>query len=187
MNGKLFYRYFIFSMTLVLLLSGLFSCYPNKEGSTFDPGKIITRASKANDNMSLKLGSQMIYMKYFNLSSSYSISYDTVKVDMAGKGIKEVEKLLEGWDILYVDDSKVILEKTINSYGPQTYEICTITENEDEYVCVYEYDDTGEKVLHSVFDTPVMLFDEETVSTLRDGIIVIGNDSLQKALQDFGE
>ncbi len=179
-------RYFPLAMVLFLFLSLFISCarlYPDGENEKNMSAHVWGEKNDEN----ITFGSKIIYMKHFTLSSSYSISYGTVTADMAGKDRAYIEKKLDGWDVVYVDNEKVIVEKEIDSYGPQTYEISTIKEKDDEYVCVYEYDDMGEKILHSVFDTPVMLFDEQTVSELREGIIVTGQDALFNALEDFGE
>ncbi|MBR6801254.1 MAG: hypothetical protein IKM61_05855 [Eubacteriaceae bacterium] len=133
------------------------------------------------------IGSEVIFMKYFSVSDSYCVTYSPLDSSLAGKEENDIEKYYAGWDMIYIDDGKIILEKKIDSCGPQTYIIGTAEMDGDEYVCVYSFDDMGEKSVYSIFDTPVMLFDEQTADTLRSGIMVKGEEALYDALEEYGE
>ncbi|MBE6038706.1 MAG: hypothetical protein E7218_05805 [Anaerofustis stercorihominis] len=158
----------------------------NIKEPTYENDKYI-KADTNTDSFKLGPEAQIIYMKYFTMSESYSISYADIKAQHIGMDISEAKDFFSGWDVVYLDEEKIILQKTIDSYGPQTYTISTIKQDDTEYVCVYEYDDNGYKTIHSIFDTPVDLFDEETVNKLKNGVIVTGKDELMTALEAFGE
>ncbi len=178
------------SFLIIVLCVGIIflsSCNKEQQLDVQLPSDSITQTAKNDNTETLAIGARMIYMKYFTLSNSYSVSYDTIPSSMVGKRIDEISGSFEGWEVIYLDSEKMILEKKIDSCGPQTYIISTTMTDGDEFVCVYSFDDMGEKSLYSVFDTPVMLFDEETVNELRSGIMLIGQDALYNALEDFGE
>ncbi len=188
MKKDYYRRYFMFYIALIFCMGAVISCNSGIDDiSKADPSASVTHVANGENSAKLSLGAKIVYMKYFTMSSSYSISYDTIPDSMAGKDLSSLSGSFPGWEVIYLDSGKVILEQKIDSYGPQTYIIGTVMKDDDEFVCVYEYDDVGEKMLHSVFDTPVMLFDEVTSEELRKGIVVFGEDALYNALEEYGE
>jgi len=186
MEKKKFVSLMIICIIVINILF-LSSCVKEKPVEVTDTTPDVTQTAGKENADKLSLGAKIIYMKYFTVSNSYSISYEKTEDSMAGKGADELKDEFKEWDIIYLDSEKVILEKKVDSCGPQTYIITTIKTEEDEFVCVYSFDDMGEKSVYSIFDTPVMLFDDMTVKELREGIMVTGQDALFRALEDFGE
>lgn len=181
--NKLFYAVIIFLLLLGICLYPELADNPD----TSRQFSIASFVGKSDKGEMSAIGSKIIYMKYFNLSGSYSVSYSNLDNSLAGKSKKELAEYFPEWDILFMDSEKIILEQVIESFGPQSYIISTTEVDGEEYVCVYSFDDMGEKSIHSIFDTPIMLFDEQTVDMLRNGVVVTGKDALEDALEDFGE
>ena len=178
----------IFSVLCITVSAFVFGMvYAGESGSDEINNSHFYTQVNTNNNTRLGTSAQIIYMKHFTESDSYSITYSPSKAKYTGMDMTQAAEEFAGWNVIYLDEDKLILQKDILSYGPQTYTISTIQKDDTEYVCVYSYDDNGEMIVYSVFDTPVDLFDEETINELKNGITVKGKDKLLSAMEAFDD
>lgn len=128
----------------------------------------------------------IVYIRKYAYDNSTNVSEDKVTSEHIGKTKEEIKKMFDGWDIVSFSKDRIVLSSTVDYYPQGAYLLSTyINEYSNEVVSVYSYDAEGNRHLYQIFDTPITVFDDETIENLRKGIPAKSQDELEKILQDY--
>lgn len=139
-----------------------------------------------NDEPTVKEGTKLVFIRKYSYDNSTNVSEETVTSAHLGKTKNEIAKMYEDWDIISFTDEKIVLSSNVDYYPEGTYLLSSYTdEGGSEVICVYSFDAKGEKHLYQIFDTPINIFDDETIEKLRNGIPAKSQEDMEKLLQDY--
>lgn len=139
-----------------------------------------------NEEPTVKEGTKLVFIRKYSYDNSTNVSEETVTSAHLGKTKNEIAKMYEGWDIISFTDEKIVLSSNVDYYPEGIYLLSSYTdEGGSEVICVYSFDAKGEKHLYQIFDTPINIFDDETIEKLRNGIPAKSQEDMEKLLQDY--
>ncbi len=134
----------------------------------------------------VKKSTKLVFIRKYSYDNSTNVSEEKVTSAHLGKTKDEIAKMYEGWDIISFTDEKIVLSSNVDYYPEGTYLLSTYTDaTKGEVICVYSFDNKGEKHLYQIFDTPINIFDDETMEKLRNGIPAKSQEDMEKLLQDY--
>lgn len=148
----------------------------------------ITKLAESikQDEPTVKESTKLVFIRKYSYDSSTNVSEEKVTSAHLGKTKDEIANMYEGWDIISFTDEKIVLSSNVDYYPEGTYLLSTYTdEGKGEVICVYSFDAKGEKHLYQIFDTPINIFDDETIEKLRNGIPAKSQEDMEKLLQDY--
>lgn len=131
----------------------------------------------------------------FVLQKSYKISYITnfticehkieKKIDLptAYIGLSEAEFMEKnpGWNLAEINDDMIILTKEIETHCPKHF----IIGIEGEYIAIYSYNDSGEKILIEETDININTLTPEDQIILQSGIVADTEDDMEQKIEGF--
>lgn len=101
--------------------------------------------------------------------------------EMVNKTKKEIEEYYGNWKLEEFSKSNIILSKEFEGICNEHY----ILKSENGYVVIYTIsEDDNENYLKET-QISTQFLSEEDLENLQKGIAIVGNDELQKALEDF--
>lgn len=166
----------------------------NVKDNSISEGKSYTMLAKTEENLNeatkkeetVTADTKFVFIRKYAYDSSTNVSEKKATSEYIGKTKEEIKKMFTGWDLVSFSKEKVVFSSAVDYYPEGTYLLSTyVNENNDEVVSVYSYDADGNKHLYQMFDTPINMFDEETVTNLRKGIPAKSQDELEKLMQDY--
>ena len=182
------------ALTLILCLalcfwSGFFGAYyfNNTQSANAEINKSTDVTSSEIKVEKVNTTTKFIYIRKFTKSQTVNIEEKTPPENLIGADETAVSIAMTNWKLESFTAERVTFSKEIDSYSPCIYKISSIMQDNQEYLCVYEYDIEGNEKLKTTYDTPIAVFDETEIARIRNGIIVIWDNALNKALENYAE
>jgi hypothetical protein len=120
---------------------------------------------------------------------SNSVQIAEIPIQPSQLGLDELEfsVTVGEWKILEFAADRIFISKDVTGYGPGSYTLSISKHDGREKLALYAYDDEGYRYLKDAYETPLENFPEEEKKKLREGITVIGEESLYKLLENYAE
>lgn len=187
------YKHSLITLFFALVLcfcAGFFGAYMFENTQSANAAINKTNEPNTTQQETIKVGvaTKFIYIRKYTKSQTVNIEEKAPPEMLVGADQTAVSAALPDWKIEGFTTERVTFSREIESYSPGVYKVGSIIENNDEErLCVYEYDIDGNEIVKQVFETPIAVFDETEMKKIRDGIIVIGDEALKKILENYAE
>lgn len=123
---------------------------------------------------------KMVYEYYYPEDGVTETFEDVPPYFLIDYTFDDVKRCYSNWDIASFSGKEVVMKKTVEGPSSQRY---VISEN-DGFVAVF-YDLEDERFLKEVTDVPVSVLNDDIKAEVEEGIEVIGNEKLNRVLEDF--
>ena len=124
----------------------------------------------------------LIYEYYYPYENSTEKESCSAPQFMVGLTLEDLEEYYSDWQVKYFSSKEVVMTKTIYTQKNQRY----IVGEMDGYITVYYEEAVDGQIVKERTNIPVASLPEEERNRLKNGIKVLGNESLSSILQDFG-
>jgi hypothetical protein len=152
---------------------------PENETAASPPPKIEILMPAERDEVNEN--TKFIYEYYYLGDEKTDSTEEDAPYFLYGKTEPELIRLFTDWDIVSFEDNIVTMRKTVEGMSNQYYVIGSL----DGYIAVFYKNEINGNNLKEITDTPVSLLPIEIQEQLLKGINVVGEDSLNRMLEDY--
>ncbi len=190
MNKLIQTRIFIVIIGAVLFFSlGIVStkAYTSIKENSPSVSLSVSKAAE-EENVKAGLKTKIAFIRYYTSDNTVGVTSPESNAPYMGKDEKWFSETYPDWKTVKFTCEEITLEKTIDSFGPESFLLSTATdEGSVERLAVYTYDKEGNRVLYWMYDTPTELYEANELEKLRKGISVHGKTKLNELLENYEE
>lgn len=142
----------------------------------------IVEVSTLSNQEKITASTKLIYQYYYPDEDIVNEQEEIPPYFLVDVTIEDLQKYYSSWEIVSFSKEKVVMRKVIDDTKHQNY----IVSVHDGVIAVFYDKELGEKILHEITDISIANLSHAEKVRLNDGIIVSGDEDLNKILEDYG-
>jgi len=178
---------FLFGICLICCAAGFAVGYVSFSSRSLESG-INTNASSLTEAASAKVSdkinpsTKMVYEYYYSKDGITEIYEESPPYFLIGFTLEDLLNNYPNWEIMDFSGTQVTMRTTLNTNSSQHY----IIGEYNGLIAVYYEQAIDGIALKEITNIPVRSLPEKEQNAIREGIYVVGNDNLSRALSDYG-
>lgn len=136
----------------------------------------------ASNEAKIKPSTKMVYQYYYPTDGVMKEQADIPPYFLLDRSFQDMKSIYEDWKIISFSDAKVVMRRTMEGKSEERY----IVSQQDGFVAVFYEEEQNGVRLHELTNTPLSSLPLEERERLKEGISVLGEESLSKVLADYG-
>ena len=179
---------FLFGICLICCAAGLAVGYisfsnNSPENSNNPNASAITEAAAiANIPYKITPSTKMVYEYYYTEDDITEVYEEAPPYFLIGLTLEDLKTDYPNWEVLDFSDTQVTMRSTLNTMSSQHY----IIGEYNGLIAVYYKEAIDGIALKEITNIPIRSLPEKEQEAIREGIYVVGNDNLARALSDYG-
>ncbi len=146
-----------------------------KEGSKEDIVASVSQQQKINPS------TKMVYEYYYPEDDVTEVYEDSPPYFLIDYTLDDMKRVYSNWTIVSFSDKEVVMKKNISGPSNQRYIIGAT----DGYIAVFYDLGNDERILKEFTEKPLSALSEAERIIIEEGVRVIGNDKLYRALENY--
>ncbi len=124
---------------------------------------------------------KMVYEYYYPEDDVTEVYEDVPPYFLIDYTLDDIKRCYSNWNILSFSDREVIMKKVVSGPSRQRY---IIGESDGFITVFYDFGEDG-IIIKEVTDVLISSLSEEEAGLIKEGIAIVGNDKLNRALEDL--